>query len=249
MTQAKGIVIVSFAIGAADGNMMTQGWGMSKLLNALPLRFEAMHICHDKLIAQALVAVIKTALGPFMKIRTRTHYGTCVYNGNTPKFADCLTTMVFPGTHKETLESLATFGINPNEIPISEEGEITNLESVRQRLRKQRARERVTQPRRNRIYVPSDEDVLLGKGVPFQNHPGNERFRTMIVDRLKEYEKASKKEKVQIAKDILNTVHQNTGLFLRKDGDSWVCVADDIAHQKISTTFRSYRRNVKAGLS
>ena len=149
---------------------------------------------------------------------------------------------IISGTHAEALSSLASYGIAPDDIPISPEGDITNLKSYQERMRKRRAEERLTQPRRNRIYVPSNQDVLYGKGTPSLTHPGNEKFRALITDWHKAYEKTGKVGKIQIAKDILNAVHQRAGLFLRKDGDSWVCVEDDAARQKISAAFRTYRR-------
>jgi len=104
-----------------------------------------------------------------------------------------------------------------------------------------RAVERLKEPKRQKIHVPSKFDVLFGKGAPFQSHLGNIQLRSLVSERYKAYAKAAKGQKSQIAQEIVQTVQQNGGLFLRPDGESWVCVKDDVARQKVSALFRTLR--------
>lgn len=146
-----------------------------------------------------------------------------------------------PGSHEEILSSLAGYGIEPGSLPIAEGCQITNLQAYHDRLVELRVIERLTQPTRRKINVPSKHDVLFGKGTPYQKHPGNVRLRNLVSEWYKEYEKAEKGGKGHIAQEIVNTVHQSGGFFLRPDGDSWVCVEDDVSRQKVSALFRSVR--------
>ena len=145
------------------------------------------------------------------------------------------------GTHDEIMSSLAGFGIAPGTMPVAEGCKITNLQAYHERLVDLRATERLTQPRRKNVNFPGKLDVLFGKGTPFQKHPGNVQLRSLVTEQYKAYGKAEKGEKSQIAQEIVQTMQQSAGLFLRPDGDSWVCVDDDVARHKVSALFRSVR--------
>lgn len=147
--------------------------------------------------------------------------------------------------YHEVISSLAQYGIASGSIPITEGFKLTNLEVYDQHLRDMRSEERLNQPRRHKIGAPSRLDILFGKGLPCQIHPGNVKLRGLVAERHKSYEKAVKGEKREIAQDILQTIQRNSGLFLRPDGDdSWVCVEDDVARQKVSNLFRTLRLKI-----
>jgi hypothetical protein len=92
------------------------------------------------------------------------------------------------------------------------------------------------------IYVPMICDVLFGKGFPIQNLLGNKKFRTLIADCQKSYEKAKKGEKIILAQAIVDTVIESPGMFLKPDGDAWLPVENDAARTKVSDAFRTLRR-------
>ena len=142
------------------------------------------------------------------------------------------------GTHDEIMSSLAGFGIAPGTMPVAEGCKITNLQAYHERLVDLRATERLTQPRRQKIIVPFRVDVLFGEGTPCQIHQGNIQFRSLVSELYKRYDKAERGQKSKIAHETVHTVQQNAGMFLRPDGDSWVCVEDKLARQK---GFRSFR--------
>ncbi|CAJ1940028.1 unnamed protein product [Cylindrotheca closterium] len=223
--QENGFIGIVYGLGDQSAETSLQyPWNLATMIQALPVRVEAIHFCHDSVIYRVLFAVIKTALSPFVKMRSKTHYGT----------------------HDEVMSSLAGFGILPGTIPVTKGGEISNLQAFRERLMEMRAEERCQQPRRQKVHVPFKVDVLFGKGTPFQTHPGNIQLRSLVTARYKIYQKAKKRgQKRQIAQEIVETIHQNAGLFLRPDGDLWVCVDNDGAIQKVSALFRTIR--VKRG--
>jgi len=118
---------------------------------------------------------------------------------------------------------------------------MTDLFEDRQRLEEQRQQERLKYPTRRTIAVPFREDVLLGKGTPFQIHTGNKKLRQFVSDRYKKYERAHKGEKKAVAQEIVDIIRGNGGLFLKQDGNRWVPVNDDVSIVKISALFRYLR--------
>ena len=118
------------------------------------------------------------------------------------------------------------------------------MKEERRRQEEQRRYERLNFPPRSTIHVPFSMDVLVGKGIPFQNHPGNIRLRELVSDHMKQYDKAGKLEKRTIAMEIIDRIKQSGGLFLKQDvGNQWSRVNDEAATLKVLATFRSYRQS------
>ena len=88
-------------------------------------------------------------------------------------------------------------------------------------------------------------DVLHGKGTPFQEHPGNQRFRAKVAEHHKQYEKVGRGEKIKVAQAIVDNVIQNAGMFLKPDIGTWISVDNGTARDKVSATFRTMRRMSK----
>jgi hypothetical protein len=84
-------------------------------------------------------------------------------------------------------------------------------------------------------------DVLFGKGFPIRNHAGNKKFRGLVADYQKSYEKAKKGEKIILAQEVVDTVIQSSGMFLKPHGDIWLSVDNDAARTKVSAAFRTLR--------
>ena len=91
---------------------------------------------------------------------------------------------------------------------------------------------------------PSDADVLLGRGKPYQNHPGN-RYMLGLVDKFRDqYQRAERKEKHTIIEEVLSLIEEKGGRFLqRADYDNkWVEVNKAISYRKVGHAFRSKAR-------
>ena len=113
--------------------------------------------------------------------------------------------------------------------------------------------------------VATDKDVLLGRGIPYQNHPGNVRLSKIIEQRLDEFNNASTKfHKTIITWDVLKTVQEEYGgRFLEKDGSgdddgnfatmTWKVCSNNAARFKVAYGFRSlnkiHRRDASTGKS
>ena len=58
------------------------------------------------------------------------------------------------------------------------------------------------------IDKPNENDVLLGRGGKNNQWIGNEKLRNIARRRCREYQQATKKEKSQISRDIVESVQQ-----------------------------------------
>ena len=236
-----------------SGKNRELNWKITKVNQASPMRLCAIHWCYSDEAWRESMAISKTAVSKSQQIRIRVYHGTSFLSCNRWETIISLWLSIFChffislGSIQQCLEELRGVGIDPRSIPIDCNGDITDLEEARQRWEAQRRYERLNFPLRSTFYVPFSQDVLLGKGTPFQDHPGNKRFRELISDHIKQYDKAQRAQKKTIAMEIIDTIRQSGGLFLKQDvgGKHWSRVDDDAATLKVTATFRSYRRAVK----
>lgn len=95
-----------------------------------------------------------------------------------------------------------------------------------------------------KIYViPSDVDVLCGRGViPFQ-HTGNRKLRQVIADKLESYNLCqSRQGRTTIIRDTIDYFHRRGGLFLKADHEGqWYDGGIEAAKSRVSTAFRDAR--------
>ncbi|CAJ1950722.1 unnamed protein product [Cylindrotheca closterium] len=222
--QRRGLVNVSIQFGnevkGTSADNLDLVWKLPKQNQAIPLWHSAIHLCCTKGAWESHYAMVKTALDKQSQVRCRVH---------------CCDTIL------ECLEELRGYGIDPSCIPVNNKGEITDRIKDHKRLEQQRRQERLRYPTPNMIGVPFCEDVLLGKGTPFQIHRGNKKLQQFVADRYKKYERAQKGAKKAVAQEIINVVRGNGGLFLKQDGNKWVPVTDDVALLKVAALFRYLR--------
>lgn len=58
------------------------------------------------------------------------------------------------------------------------------------------------------VSAPEDHDVICGRGKSV-THPGNQKFRRMVLARKEEYQQAKRRdEKTRIAYDIVEEIRQ-----------------------------------------
>ena len=92
------------------------------------------------------------------------------------------------------------------------------------------------------IILPDDptvRDVLLGRGGGINSHPGNARFRDESRKLRGVYEASVRKDKKQISLDLVDTVHEYGGRFMRKEQDGkWYEVDHESARKKCSQALR-----------
>ena len=138
-----------------------------------------------------------------------------------------------------------TFGIPSEAFPLSENGEIkppTNLELMKKR---QLQTESQVGPKENvekSGVLPSEKDILLGRGRNFRNHPGNVRFHRIIEMHEAQYENSSRYGKQLLSDAMLNLVKQDGARFLKKKpGIGWLEVSDEDSRERVCHAFRNRR--------
>lgn len=93
------------------------------------------------------------------------------------------------------------------------------------------------------IYKPALTDVLLGRGVGTNRHPGNENYRAIVSQHVDVYVNSTKKQKTMISRSIVNRVKTELnppGRFLEKNADTglWEEVGDKRALEKTAQALR-----------
>ncbi|KAL3940412.1 MAG: hypothetical protein SGBAC_005044 [Bacillariaceae sp.] len=97
---------------------------------------------------------------------------------------------------------------------------------------------------KTRVVLPADVDILLGRGKPFQNHPGNQRMLSLVDKYRDRYQTAERKEKHDIVEEVMGLISGSGGRFLRRvDYENyWVAVTHAVAYRKVGHAFRSKAR-------
>ncbi|CAJ1947931.1 unnamed protein product [Cylindrotheca closterium] len=101
----------------------------------------------------------------------------------------------------------------------------------------------------NNLILPTPNDILLGKGRPYQEHPGNIAMNDIIDKFREEYTSCkTRTEKTAMSQSILETIRKQGGRFLikkSKDDDLWVVATDAKARDKVAHSFRMPRKFLK----
>lgn len=87
--------------------------------------------------------------------------------------------------------------------------------------------------------LPPD-DILLGRGVPMQRHPGNIRMHHLINSYRPLYRKATRTDKASMIQEVLQKLKQGGVRFRKREDheDLWAEVSDQVAYDKISHALR-----------
>ena len=96
--------------------------------------------------------------------------------------------------------------------------------------------------------IATNKDILLGRGVPIQSHPGNVKLAQMIEERWSQYNEATKLDKTAMAWDIVRIIQDNGGRFLERDKSDigkWTITSDDTARYKVAYGFRSHMKAIR----
>lgn len=104
-----------------------------------------------------------------------------------------------------------------------------------------------------RIDVPSENDVLCGRGGSINSHTGNARFRDLVEKRKRVYLTARfKREKRLIASSIVSEIRSldPPGRFLARKGNKdtghWYDIGDEKARDKTSQALRENAPSIRA---
>ena len=98
--------------------------------------------------------------------------------------------------------------------------------------------------RRIFVAVANNQDVLFGRGKPYQVHPGNIRLAELIEERQVEYNRSNRSDKTSISWEIVHYILEQGGRFLKKEEtlDMWEQVQYVVAREKVAHGFRTPHR-------
>jgi hypothetical protein len=202
------------------------------------MRMMGAHYCVQDSHLRMFMSNIRVAMSREVRLRSRVHHGS----------------------HQECIYALLTFGVPRRCFPISSTGELLvekHGEFIEMRRQQERDRGNTVVDQRNpsttyasrNIIVPKNDDVLLGRGRPFQEHAGNMRCNYVIVETMEQYEAASRNDKTTIARNVLEKIKEYGGRFLKQNNRVWEEVDDVEALRKISHSFRTHRQLLKGQIN
>eukprot|EP00980_Cylindrotheca_fusiformis_P010351 scaffold2299_cov131-Cylindrotheca_fusiformis.AAC.38 len=105
-------------------------------------------------------------------------------------------------------------------------------------------------PKAERVYKISKQDVVFGRGRGHQKHPGNKRMRSIVEKYKLKYHELNRDGKRKLVKAVYDEISENGVRFLSKlktldDKDVWVVVDRPIALQKVCHTLRCRKSILK----
>eukprot|EP00980_Cylindrotheca_fusiformis_P016375 scaffold4880_cov106-Cylindrotheca_fusiformis.AAC.9 len=228
-TQKKGVVFIVHSVVNATPNTKRVdpllAWKCMKLMrNVLPMRLVSHHICSS----------------PTSDLR--------FFFSHVAKFSDspCITrTRFHEGTFEEIEQQLAAFGINGVNLAISCEGDL-KIDRHKGMLRSLKCLEAQTTSADDYVILPTHTDVLLGRGKPIQNHPGNLRVSLIVESLLQEYDGSEKRlSKKQLAAKAVDRMKGAGVRFLTKCKEGWKVAPDSLARERVISNFRTVRERLR----
>jgi hypothetical protein len=153
------------------------------------------------------------------------------------------------GSPIEMKYELASYGIPTQLLPINADGQLDmdafrrDMHQERRELEKAREQQRTGS---GTIQHPARYDVLLGRGRPYQEFPGNNNLAQLVELRQDDYEVGTRYEKAVLVLDVMQQIRELNGKFLRRleTGDNvvWEEVDEETAKEKVGNTFRTKRK-------
>jgi len=221
-----GIVGIYFAHGM--GNIFEKLYNRNDFANgtgfmqqALPYKLASVHFCFDNSFGSAIQTYMMMTLGKCARIRLRSHCGSKM----------------------ECRYALKSFGIDIDTFQI--DGSTSLSDSVKEVIERCRELDAAHQKKLDARLLPRPNDVLLGRGRPFQLYSGNLALTSKIDENRTRYTNAKKMHKKIITSEIVESIHASGGRFLKKvnnengTGADWEEVDFETARLKVSHSFRT----------
>jgi hypothetical protein len=151
------------------------------------------------------------------------------------------------GSHVECQYALLSFGITSDVLPITPNGEVIT-DHLLKYLEWRRGIE-AARPKEVCLTLTIN-DVLYGRGKPYQEYTGNLKLGNMIGIYKKEYDEADIVRKRSIPREIVHIIRNGKGRFLQmgKISGNWEEVSEEVAITKVRQAFFN-RRATKASHS
>lgn len=137
-----------------------------------------------------------------------------------------------------------TYGIPVGMLPFGADGKLKSVNSRwwLQMLKKQDSELRNGRPF-NKIPIPTNNDVLFGKGETIQSHYGNQSLRQILELSFEEYRQMKKNEKTAHTRKVVDIVKSHGGRFLIRDNIGWwEEVEEDKARLKVAKRYADMKQ-------
>ena len=241
--QRRGLIVLWFGHGAkmrhSPNSNVTQDYGFQYLsvFSVFPIQVRVVQACHDDerfiQLWNRMVAVIQ----PQQAVRFQSHLGTL----------------------PACLKSLRQYGIPQEILPLDEQGSL-DVSNFRESLRRNENEIEsgrggddpgaASSVRNLTIRIPTDNDILLGKGKRSNRFRGNQIFRMAIAENYDAYNAAiNRREKLAILQLVYFHLLQSGCRFLipvqsSETGDptEWMEIQEEQALEKIAMRMRNSRR-------
>lgn len=132
-----------------------------------------------------------------------------------------------------------TMHIQEKQVAASSKSSVTSMVKGTKKKKRKRAPRKKIIPQNKKYIIPTEKDVLMGRGGKSNHHPGNMQYRTEI-DRLQDRYKETddKEEKTNISGNLVLHVQSYGGNFLENDDGGWYIIEDVVARRKVSQALR-----------
>lgn len=234
--QIKGIVDVIYMVG--ETGIPDYIWDFMRYGHEVCGNFCArrcsFHVCHSDRRVLPYLRLLQRIMGLDYLLRERYHFGGQV----------------------EVQYDLRGYGITLDEVDPYE----GNEERMADYILKQSIKDQVWQEDEDEYiaasvaagcipYPVSPYDVLVGRGRPFQDYPGNLHMVKLVECYASAYLQAtSRPNKTLVLMTIVNEIKGLGGNFLnRVEGEGWKVVSDDVAREKVGQSMRFRLKNETDG--
>ena len=260
--QKSGYVFVFYYVGVKVEDRpkdSSKTYSQTYLLRGIPSRQGSYHFCLNDIAMHTIIKCVCAIGGKDLRVRFRPHFGShveCQYKLKSFGIPQHALPQDLESGRDTPTDLLSYLGEQveierrrikeeEQEVELSGDYEEEGLTSPRRGKKKKKCVSENPKPRRKKlIAVATFKDVLLGRGKPYQIHPGNVYLNQAVLRLLSQYQKADKKEKKQISLDVIQEIQEkHGGRFLRRDTeinrDMWEEVSTALALEKVAHGFRT----------
>lgn len=142
------------------------------------------------------------------------------------KFVMCEVQRISESSSQQSVAKTSSFTLDESSMQSSLSSVVTTKETANEKV----------------SCIPTDEDVLLGRGGLTNHHPGNKRYRKEASKLKAKYMKCTKKQKTGVSEQLVKRVKSWGGRFLiREKNGVYYEASKDKARKKASQALREYR--------
>ena len=211
VAQKKGVVAIGYNVNR--GNIFQTKalkdivMNMAYIRDGIPLKWSVYHFLYDwnNPALKFAISLTQSFAGKELRLRFKENHGS----------------------HQECAYHLLSFGIPSRILPLDHDGELRNdihlqlisqWEQLNKQIQQQNEKNLLAANDGGKVAIAKSNDILLGRGRPYQNHAGNQKLADIIEQKRVEYTNASKQGKTVISKQVVDYIKQTLGgRFLTKD--------------------------------